>query len=215
MNLLGARLVRAAPDGSLRVGRIVEVEAYDGTADRASHARAGRTPRTAIMFGPPGFAYVYLVYGMYDCLNVVTGVDGAASAVLLRAVEPLTGLEAMVAGRIRASARRRSGRGTARPGLHVASGPGRLAAAYDIDRAFTGTDLCDPASVLRLQPALPGDRPPDPAWTPRIGVAHAGEPWASLAWRLIDRSSPALSAPAGAIVRTDPDSHPAGQEPGA
>jgi DNA-3-methyladenine glycosylase len=206
--------VRAAPDGSLRVGRIVEVEAYGGPLDRASHARAGRTARTAIMFGPPGRAYVYLVYGMYDCLNVVTGEDGAASAVLLRAVEPLAGLEAMAAARSQASARRKRP-GTAPTLDAIASGPGRLCAAFGVDRSFTGVDLCDPASGLRIERALPGDRPPEPAWTPRVGVAYAGEPWASLAWRLIDRSSPALSTAVPGTVRPDPDPQPAGLEPSA
>src|SRR4029077_10717948 len=92
--LIGTRLVRDDATGR-RVGRIVEVEAYLGPDDRASHARFGETARNRIMFGPAGHAYVYLVYGMYDCLNVVTEPAGVAAAVLIRAVEPLAGIEAM------------------------------------------------------------------------------------------------------------------------
>ncbi len=197
-------------DGRRRVGRIVEVEAYGGPPDRASHARAGRTPRTAVMFGPPGLAYVYLVYGMYDCLNVVSGPNGTASAVLVRAVEPLEGVEAMVAARRSFAARHSRSTAAARIGHDIAVGPGRLCAAFGIDRGFTGADLCDPGGILRLEPAAPGDRPPVPAWTPRIGVAYAGEPWASLAWRLVDRTSRALSGPvpAGAPPDADPEPEP-------
>ena len=194
----------------------MEVEAYAGPSDRASHARAGRTSRTAIMFGPPGLAYVYLVYGMYDCLNVVSGPDGAASAVLVRAVEPLEGVEAMVAARQAFAARRSRPAAAPATGPEIASGPGRLCAAVGIDRGFTGADLCDPGGALRLEPPAPDDRRPVPAWTPRIGVAYAGEPWASLAWRLVDRTSPALSAPVPAGARSEPDPAPdADPDPGA
>ncbi|HEX8025018.1 MAG TPA: DNA-3-methyladenine glycosylase, partial [Candidatus Limnocylindrales bacterium] len=96
-SLLGARLVR--DDG--RIGRIVEVEAYIGADDLASHARFGRTARNAVMFGPPGRAYVYLVYGMYDCLNVVTEPQGRPAAVLVRAVEPIAGVADIRAARLR------------------------------------------------------------------------------------------------------------------
>jgi DNA-3-methyladenine glycosylase len=205
--LLGARLVRQDPDGSRRIGRIVEVEAYDGPLDRASHARAGRTARTAVMFGPPGRAYVYLVYGMYDCLNVVCGPDGTASAVLVRAVEPIEGFEAMAAAR--AAARMRRGlRASAAGDARLASGPGRLCSAFGIDRTFTGTDLCDPAASLYLAPAAPGNRAPDRAWTPRIGVAYAGPPWADLDWRLVDRASAALSVSLTAGARSGADPAP-------
>jgi DNA-3-methyladenine glycosylase len=156
------------------------------------------------MFGPAGRAYVYLVYGMYDCLNVVSGRDGEAGAVLLRAVEPITGQEAMRTGRAAIADRRRGRSGAA--GLHpaaspadsrLASGPGRLCAAFGVDRTFTGLDLCTTASGLRLEPPAPADRAPDPAWTPRIGVGYAGEPWGSIPWRLVDRGSPALSGAGG------------------
>jgi DNA-3-methyladenine glycosylase len=92
--LLGGRLVHDSATGR-RSGRIVEVEAYIGEDDQASHARFGRTARNAVMYGPAGIAYVYLVYGMYDCLNIVAEVAGRPAAVLIRAVEPIEGLDAM------------------------------------------------------------------------------------------------------------------------
>ena len=182
-----------------RVGRIVEVEAYLGPEDRASHARAGLTARTAPMFGPPGVAYVYLVYGMYDCLNVVTGPSGRAGAVLIRAVEPLEGVPAM-RGAIAAhrAARRRgspipTGGPRAPTAEHlVASGPGLVAAAFSIDRAMTGVDLCDPASSLHLEAPPVDARPVRLERGPRIGVAYAGEPWATRPYRLVDASSPSV-----------------------
>ncbi len=144
------------------------------------------------MAGPPGIAYVYLVYGMYDCLNVVTGRDGQAAAVLIRAVEPLAGVERMRADRLTIAGRRRAARTpegleTARarlaatPDHRLGSGPGLVAAAFGIDTGWTGMDLCDPGSGLRLEP---GDAAPPPIdVSPRIGVAYAGEDWASRPWR--------------------------------
>jgi DNA-3-methyladenine glycosylase len=187
--LLGARLVREPDAGasSRREGRIVEVEAYIGLDDRASHARMGPTPRNQTMFGPPGFAYVYLVYGMHHCLNVVTEGDGRPAAVLIRAVEPLAGQDAMRAARGR----------PASPDRRLAAGPGCVGAAFSVDRSQTGMDLCDPASPLHL--ALAPDAEPAPAIVagPRIGIAYAGEPWTSLPWRLAVAGSPALSRRAG------------------
>jgi DNA-3-methyladenine glycosylase len=191
--LLGCLLVRD-PD---RVGRIVEVEAYVGIDDQASHARFGRTARNAVMFGPPGVAYVYLVYGMYDCLNVVVEPDGSPAAVLVRAVEPLAGLEAMRTARRRQAAARR--RRPARPADRIAdrrlaSGPGVLAAAFDIDRSMTGLDLLDPASPLRLEVGqAAGSAELDVVATPRVGIEYASEPWRSLPWRLVVAASPSLS----------------------
>lgn len=179
----------------------MEVEAYVGTDDLASHARFGRTTRNAVMFGPPGVAYVYLVYGMYDCLNVVTEPEGTAAAVLVRAVEPLAGLAAMRAARLRhARARRRAAEPASLrvqldsvPDHRLASGPGVLAAAFDIRREQTGLDLCDPASPIRLEH---GDRPPPVVATgPRVGIAYAPEPWRSRPWRYVDPASPSVSGP--------------------
>ena len=184
--LIGARLVRDG--GTPRVGRIVEVEAYIGEADRASHARMGPTARNRVMFGPPGVAYVYLVYGMHNCLNVVTEPDGRPAAVLIRAVEPLEGAGAMRAAR-------EALRDTSVRALdsRLAAGPGLVAAAFDIDRSCTGLDVCDPSSPLRLAPRPDDEAPPAIAATPRIGITYAGEPWVTVPWRFVALDSPALS----------------------
>jgi DNA-3-methyladenine glycosylase len=185
----------------------VELEAYIGRDDRASHARFGETARNRVMFGPAGRAYVYLVYGMYDCLNVVTEPAGAPAAVLVRAIEPLEGIEAMRVDRIvRSSTRRRSVTGDralaaadrieAIPRERLASGPGLLAAAFGLDTSWTGVDLCDPASPLRLE-AAPGDEArPEVVATPRIGIDYAGPPWIDRPWRFVERGHPSVSGPA-------------------
>lgn len=153
------------------------------------------------MFGPPGIAYVYLVYGMYDCLNVVVEPAGSAAAVLLRAVEPVEGDDAMRRARLEHALRRRRGvlsepTETARiaglPSSRLASGPGLLGAAFAIDRGHSGIDLCDPRSPIRLERG-PKGRVPEVVATPRIGIGHAGLPWTARAWRFIDPASPALS----------------------
>jgi DNA-3-methyladenine glycosylase len=172
-----------------RVGRIVEVEAYIGEADRASHARMGPTPRNRVMFGPPGIAYVYLVYGMHHCLNVVTEPAPTPAALLVRAVQPLEGLDAM-----RPVRRDRDGRpGPSRPDARLAAGPGLVGAAFGIDRSCTGLDLCDPASPLRLEARLDDEPAPEVVTGPRIGIAYAGEPWTSVPWRFAVAGSPSLS----------------------
>jgi DNA-3-methyladenine glycosylase len=150
------------------------------------------------MFGPPGIAYVYLVYGMYDCLNVVTGPEGDASAVLIRAAEPLAGMDVMRAARLAVADRRRAaregaGQERARAGLarvpdhRLATGPGNVAAAFGIDTAWTGTDLCAPASPLRLERDQldRADIVPDAAVrvSERIGVDYAGPEWMARPWR--------------------------------
>ena len=155
------------------------------------------------MYGPPGIAYVYLVYGMYDCLNVVTEPEGRPAAVLIRAVEPVEGVAAMRQARIARTRRRgpppttveeaRSGaaaRLEALPTPRLAAGPGLVAAAFDITRSDTGVDLVDRASHLRIEA---GDAPAEVVATPRVGIAYAAEPWRSVPWRLIDASSPAVS----------------------
>ena len=174
--LLGACLV-AGPV----VVRLTEVEAYHGVTDPASHAARGRTPRNTAMYGPAGRAYVYFTYGMHWCLNVVTGPDGEASAVLLRAGKVIGGVEL---------ARSR------RPGAvdrDLCRGPARLTRAMAVDGSHNGMDLLNPGSVPTCQPAapaptaevtlrlVPSELPPDPAQVrsgPRVGVsAGAATPW--------------------------------------
>ncbi len=203
--MLGAFLVREpgpADRGGLRVGRIVEVEAYIGAEDRASHARFGPTARNAVMFGPPGIAYVYLVYGMYDCLNVVTEPAGRPAAVLVRAVEPLEGVEEMRRARLGIAARRRSvrhdpSREEARlrrlSDERLASGPGLVAAAFSIDRGDTGGDLCGRMALLRLEEGSAAGRPIVEG--PRVGIAYAGSPWTTKPWRLAIAGHPSVSNP--------------------
>lgn len=156
------------------------------------------------MFGPPGHAYVYLVYGMYDCLNIVTGPAGDASALLVRAIEPLAGIPAMREARTAAIlARRRfdpaaaaaeAARIARLPAARLASGPGLVAAAFSVNRGLTGMDLCDLRSTIHLELPAPGDRPPEVRSTPRVGVAYAGPPWVDVPWRFIDGTSPAARA---------------------
>jgi DNA-3-methyladenine glycosylase len=197
--------VRDGDEAPRRVGRIVEVEAYVGQEDAACHARFGRTARNAVMWGEPGVAYVYLVYGMYDCLNVVVAPPGRPAAVLVRAVEAIEGIDAMRAGRLaHAVARRRSWtpdrlrdeavRLARFDASRIASGPGAVSAAFTITRSDNGTDLCLASSPLRLV-ADPRTAPTTVTATPRIGIDYAAEPWRSIAWRFVDPSSPALSGP--------------------
>ena len=211
-SLIGARLTRGSgPEAT--IGRIVEVEAYIGPDDLASHARFGRTTRNAVMFGPPGVAYVYLVYGMHHCLNVVTEPDGRPAALLIRAVEPIRGQERMRAARL-AWARDRAGddrpaaaeaarrRIEALPSSRLASGPGLVCAAFSIDRHDDGVDLCDRASDLRLEAAAE-DEPLPMAAGPRVGIDYAPEPWRSRPWRFFVPGNPSLStasSPAGRRV---------------
>ena len=202
------RLVRDDGTGT-RVGQIVEVEAYGGPDDLASHARFGVTPRNKVMFGPAGIAYVYLVYGMYDCLNVVTGLDGVASAVLIRAVYPLAGQDLMRGDRwAHRSRRRTAGQATATattvapararfnaiPDERLASGPGLVAAAFGVDTTWTGLDLCASDSPLRLEPPAAGDPSVgDVVATRRIGVDYAGATWSARPWRFAVAGHPSVS----------------------
>ncbi len=192
-----------------RVGRIVELEAYIGFDDLASHARFGPTDRNRVMFGPPGHAYVYLVYGMYHCLNIVTEPEGRPAALLVRAAEPVEGIERMRADRLaqagsigrRATDPDRLVAETRRiarlPVSRLASGPGLVGAAFGIDRSHTGVDLCDPASSLRLE-MPPADEPsPTVLATPRLGIHYAGEPWTSHPWRLAIAGHLSVSGPGG------------------
>lgn len=159
-------------------GRIVETEAYD-ESEPACHAYVGRTERTAVLFGPPGFAYVYLSYGVHQLFNVVTATEGRGAAVLIRAVEPNHGLD-----RIRKRRPRRREH-------ELCSGPGRLTEALGIGAADNRRDLHDGEITIR---ARPGGDPPKAVAGPRIGISKAAE----LPWRYCDVSrSDWLSAPAG------------------
>lgn len=160
--LLGKLLVRGE-----RVGRIVEVEAYAGAVDPASHAYRGRTARNATMFGPPGRLYVYFTYGLHFCANVVCGADGDASAVLLRGLTAVGGLDAM-----------RDARGpAARRDRDLCSGPAKLCQAFGIDRSFDGADLVTGNRGLVV--ADDGTRAPsEPGVSGRVGVSMAADlPW--------------------------------------
>ncbi|MDR5708226.1 MAG: DNA-3-methyladenine glycosylase [Armatimonadota bacterium] len=172
--LVGALLVRVLPDGVRLVGRLVEVEAYLGPQDPASHAYR-RTARSAIMWGPPGIAYVYFTYGNHHCLNVVTEPEGTPGAVLLRAAEPLEGLRVM-----------QRLRGVEEVRL-LCSGPGRLTQAFAIDLSFNGIDLTRPGPLY----LTPGSPPPRIRATPRIGIRRARD----RLWRFVDPESPFLSRP--------------------
>ena len=177
-DLLGALLVRDLGRGRVLTGRIVEVEAYDGERDRASHAFRGRTTRTEVMFGEPGHAYVYFIYGMHCCLNAVTGAEGTASAVLIRALAPVGGERWMDPGRS--------------PAGRIASGPGRLTRAFGIDRTLNRADLCAPGPLF-----LAHGEPVSARWIARgerIGVEYAGA-WARKPWRFGVRGERALSRP--------------------
>jgi len=180
--VLGRLLVLEAPDGPL-AGRIVEVEAYGGERDPASHARSGRTARNASMFGPPGRAYVYFTYGMHHCLNLVTGPEGRASAVLVRALEPVAGLAAMRA--------RRGGV----PDGRLARGPGCVARALGLDRRHDGLDLvAGPLWISDLPPRRGGRAVRS---GPRVGIRRGLE----RAWRFWLDGHPCVSAPPRAAGR--------------
>lgn len=163
--LLGRHVVHRL-DGVERVGRIVEVEAYLGPHDRAAHSCRGVTPRTRVMFGSPGHAYVYLVYGMHHCLNVVTEPEGHGSAVLIRALEPVSNLTGK------------------------ACGPGLLCKALGVDRRLNGADL------LGAPLFICGAGTPDLRIVkrPRIGVDYAGS-WARRLLRFYVRGNPHVSKP--------------------
>ncbi len=162
--LLGKCLVHVA-DGVEHVGRIVEVEAYLGPHDLAAHSARGRTARTEVMFGPPGHAYVYLIYGMHHCMNVVTQAEGTASAVLLRALEPVRGIE----GRTQ--------------------GPGLLCKAMGVDRRLNGHDLLSDDFYVADDGSAPRVRI---VKRPRIGVDYAGH-WAKRLLRFYIYGNPYVS----------------------
>lgn len=172
-DLIGLHLLRE-DSGTLRIGRIVETEAYMGPEDRAAHSAGGRrTARTEVMFGPPGRAYVYFIYGFWNCLNVVASRAGVPHAVLVRALEPVAHID------------------------EPTWGPGLLCRALRIDRTLNGVDL------RGKQLWIERPRRPPPVRIgigPRIGVDYAGE-WAGRPWRFFDRDSPYVSTVSAAVRR--------------
>jgi DNA-3-methyladenine glycosylase len=170
-SLLGVRLVRI-DNGKRTAGLITECEAYRGEEDLGCHAKAGLTNRTRVMFGPPGYAYVYFTYGKHWMLNIVTEKEGFPAAVLIRSIWPIEGVE-------RISARR--------PGMkrtEWTNGPGKICQALDIDKRLNGLDLCIPNTELFLEYAL---EIPNSAVTitPRVGLNTVPEPWKSIPWRFM------------------------------
>ncbi len=169
--LIGAEIARR--DGAVvRRGRIVETEAYLGQKDLACHSAKGRTGRTEVMFGPPGHAYVYFVYGVHHCVNVVTRPVGEAEAVLIRAIEPVAHC------------------------LGAGDGPGKVCRALAIDKRFNGADLTGEELFI-----LPPEKPARSlAVGPRVGVAYAGR-WARRLLRFWEEGSPSVSRAGGTRAR--------------
>jgi DNA-3-methyladenine glycosylase len=170
--LLGCVLEHETAEGLVAV-RLTEVEAYEGAADPASHSYRGRTARNAVMFGPPGYSYVYFTYGMHWCVNLVCLPPGTASAVLIRAGQVIDGVPLAVARR--AASRTRPSSITER---ELARGPARLCQALGIDRAQNGLDVVDPSSPLRIRAGTVAGDPGQISQGPRVGIARAAEwPW--------------------------------------
>lgn len=176
-DLLGCVLVHMV-DGQPVSGRIVETEAYVGAEDQACHARHGKTARNALMFGPPGYAYVYFTYGMHWLLNAVTEAADMPCAVLIRAIEPLAGHSIIAANR------------AGRPQREWTSGPAKLTRALAIDGAHNGLDLA--GDKLFITPGAPVAD--DQVQTgPRVGLGGVPEPWYSLPWRCWIDGNPHVS----------------------
>jgi DNA-3-methyladenine glycosylase len=189
--LLGCVLEHETADGLVAV-RLTEVEAYEGAADPASHSYRGRTARNGVMFGGPGYAYVYFTYGMHWCVNIVCLPPGTASAVLIRAGQVVSGVPL-------ATSRRSAGR--VRPSSvaerELARGPARLCQALGIDRAQNGLDVCSAESALRIRAAAPGGRPAEISQGPRVGISKAAD-WP---WRFWVTGDPTVSVYRPAVPR--------------
>ena len=169
--LIGMHLVHQVA-GARRVGRIVETEAYLGPKDLAAHSARGKTPRNAVMFGPPGHAYVYFIYGFWNCVNVVTREEGVPQAVLLRALEPVEGID------------------------DKTWGPGLLCRAMHIDRTLNGVDL--QGQQLWIERPHEPERRVRVTRATRIGVDYSGE-WAQRLWRFFATESPYVSTVSGMV----------------
>ena len=175
--LIGSVLVRRSPEGETR-GAVVECEAYLGRIDDAAHSYRGKTERVRALYGPKGCAYVYLIYGMYWCLNISAGAPDAPECILLRALEPVSGLELM-------GLRRGTG-----DGRKLCSGPGKLCAAMDVTKELYGADLCSPDSPLFLESGAPRETEA----SRRIGIDYAVLRRDEL-WRYTAKGSPFVSRP--------------------
>lgn len=171
--LLGKLLVHGETQG-----RIVEVEAYLGLGDLAAHSARGLTPRTKVIFGPPGHAYVYFIYGMYECLNIVAEKEGVAGCVLIRALEPVAGLDLM-----------RERRPQHKSVHDLCNGPGKLTLAMAIDRRHYGVDLTSPASPLTVRQDSPSRQPFEIEVSKRIGIRQS----ADLPLRFAIKGNPSVS----------------------
>lgn len=175
-DLLGKVLVRRLRGKNLS-GKIVETEAYAGPHDLACHASKGHTPRTSVMFGPPGHAYVYMIYGFYFCLNVVTEAVGYPAAVLIRAIEPLEQVSVM-----------RRLRKNPEKDTNIGSGPGKLCMAMSIDKALNGADLLGRTIWIEDRDFEPGTV----STSPRVGIDYAGE-YKDKPWRFFLEHHPHVS----------------------
>jgi DNA-3-methyladenine glycosylase len=181
--MVGQILVHDSPEGRIS-GRIVEAEAYRGPEDRAAHSFGGRrTPRTEAMFGPPGHAYVFFVYGMHWHFNAVVARAGEPHAVLIRAVEPLEGLDLMA-----------TRRGISPDRVELTNGPGKLCEAFGIDRAHYAADLCKGSLFIARGVKARVAR------TTRVGIDYAGA-WAKRTWRFYEPGNRYVSKPPRANLR--------------
>ncbi len=174
--LLGKRLVRM-DDGERLSGIIVEAEAYRGEEDLACHAHVGYTPRTRVLYGPPGHAYVYFTYGNYWMLNFVAEREGFPAAILIRGIAPTEGIERIAA--------RRPGV----PPRHWTDGPGKICLAFAINKAQNEADLCAAEAEIFVEEGveIPDDRVTK---GPRVGLNNTPEPWKSIPWRFMAAYAP-------------------------
>ena len=170
-DLLGGRLVRLE-NGRRISGIILETEAYRGEEDQGCHAKAGLTPRTQVMYGPPGHAYIYFTYGMHWMLNFVVEPEGFPAAILIRAIDPEEGLDVI--------AERRG----SQPRQHWTDGPAKICQALGIDGSLNGADLCAPDAELFVEKGV--SIPESQVSTgPRVGLNTVPEPWKSIPWRFL------------------------------
>lgn len=180
-SLLGKSLISHS-GGKRTAGKIVELEAYKAPEDKASHAYGNkRTPRTSVMFGPPGHAYVYLCYGIHRMFNIVSGPEGTAHAILVRALEPLEGIDHMIKRRKKSDI------------TSLCNGPGKLCQAMDIGLHYNGSSIMDPDNALWLADG-PAINKSDIHCSPRVGIAYAEE-CAHWPWRFKIRNNPFCSLP--------------------